>query len=80
MYLFLCRRTQGYVSTLSDRTNAANSWGANYFVSIHINAGGGTGFESFVYPGVGTPTTTYQSTIHNEVMKLINYRIEGKTK
>lgn len=34
--------------TLSQRTNAANSWGADYFVSIHINAGGGTGFESYV--------------------------------
>lgn len=26
--------------TLTQRTNAANSWGADYFVSIHINAGG----------------------------------------
>lgn len=44
----LMSRTGDTYPTLSDRTNAANSWGANYFLSIHINAGGGTGFESFV--------------------------------
>lgn len=51
-------RTGDQTVSLGQRTNAANSWGADYFLSIHINAGGGTGFESFIYPGVGTPTTT----------------------
>ena len=74
----LMSRTGDTYPTLSDRTNAANSWGANYFLSIHINAGGGTGFESFVYPGVGTPTTTYQSTIHSEIMKLSQLSDRGK--
>ncbi|MCM3454392.1 N-acetylmuramoyl-L-alanine amidase [Heyndrickxia oleronia] len=74
----LMSRTGDTYPTLSDRTNAANSWGANYFLSIHINAGGGTGFESFVYPGVGTPTTTYQSTIHSEIMKLNQLSDRGK--
>ena len=77
VYILMSRTGDTY-PTLSDRTNAANSWGANYFLSIHINAGGGTGFESFVYPGVGTPTTTYQSTIHNEVMKLNQLSDRGK--
>ena len=27
----------------------ANSWGADLFISIHFNAGGGDGFESLVY-------------------------------
>ncbi|GIN38441.1 N-acetylmuramoyl-L-alanine amidase [Heyndrickxia oleronia] len=74
----LMSRTGDTYPTLSDRTNAANSWGANYFLSIHINAGGGTGFESFVYPGVGTPTTTYQSAIHSEIMKLNQLSDRGK--
>jgi N-acetylmuramoyl-L-alanine amidase len=30
---------------LSERSNMANSWGADYFVSIHYNAGGGDGVE-----------------------------------
>lgn len=36
--LLLSRTSDQYVS-LSDRTNAANSWGADFFLSIHINAG-----------------------------------------
>src|SRR5690606_13418747 len=36
-------RTGDTYPTLSARTNAANSWNADLFISIHINAGGGTG-------------------------------------
>lgn len=46
-------RTSDQTVSLTQRTNAANSWGADYFLSIHINAGGGTGFEDYIYPGVG---------------------------
>lgn len=74
----LMSRTGDTFPSLSDRTNAANAWGANYFLSIHINAGGGTGFESYVYPGVGAPTTTYQTTIHDEVMKVNQLSDRGK--
>lgn len=34
---------------LSAVCNDANSWGADLFVSIHFNAGGGDGYEAFVY-------------------------------
>ncbi|MGE6261089.1 N-acetylmuramoyl-L-alanine amidase [Heyndrickxia sporothermodurans] len=74
----LMSRTGDTFPSLSDRTNAANAWGANYFLSIHINAGGGTGFESYVYPGVGAPTTTYQTAIHDEVMKVNQLSDRGK--
>ena len=35
--------------SLNTICNRANGWGANLFVSIHFNAGGGDGFESLVY-------------------------------
>lgn len=54
-------RTGDQTVSLSERTNAANAWGADFFLSVHINAGGGTGYEDYVYPGVGAPTTTYQN-------------------
>lgn len=40
---------------ISTRTNLANKWGADYFVSIHYNAGGGDGVEAIhsVYCGNG---------------------------
>ncbi|MCY7763391.1 N-acetylmuramoyl-L-alanine amidase [Bacillus spizizenii] len=75
--LLLSRTSDQYVS-LSDRTNAANNWGADFFLSIHINAGGGTGFESYIYPGVGVPTTTYQSAIHSNVIQAVDFADRGR--
>lgn len=74
----LMSRTGDQSLTLTQRTNAANSWGADFLLSVHINAGGGTGYEDYVYPGVGAPTTTYQSNIHSEVMKLVDFNDRGK--
>lgn len=41
--------------SLAERVRLANNWGANYFVSIHYNAGGGDGVESIhsIYMGKG---------------------------
>ena len=36
-------------ASLSSRTRMANDWGADLFVSIHCNAGGGTGTETYSY-------------------------------
>lgn len=33
--------------SLNKRAQMANGWGADYFVSIHCNAGGGTGVETY---------------------------------
>ena len=71
-------RTGDSFLSLSQRTKDANAWGANYFMSIHINAGGGTGFETFVYRGSGKPVTTYQDFIHDEILKVIDLRDRGK--
>lgn len=57
---------------LSERTAIANKLKADYFISVHINAGGGTGFESYIYNGnVGSATIAYQNVIHAEIMKVI---------
>ena len=42
-------RTSDVFVSLSSRTNAANKWGADFYLSIHINSGGGTGFETYRY-------------------------------
>src|SRR5699024_6410703 len=46
----MSRKTDKTVS-LKSRTDEANKWVADLFLSVHINAGGGTGFESFIYNG-----------------------------
>ncbi|OIK15747.1 N-acetylmuramoyl-L-alanine amidase [Bacillus sp. MUM 116] len=71
-------RTGDETVSLTERTDAANNWKADYYLSIHINAGGGTGFESYIYPGVGAPTTTYQDIIHGEVLKVVDFVNRGK--
>jgi len=41
-------------SSINARWRGANEWGADYFISIHVNAGGGTGAETFFYKDGGT--------------------------
>jgi N-acetylmuramoyl-L-alanine amidase len=74
----LLSRTGDYTVSLTERTDAANNWGADYYLSIHINSGGGTGFESYIYPGVGAPTTTIQNIIHAEILKLVDFANRGE--
>lgn len=73
-------RTDDRFLELSERAAIANKLKANYFISIHINAGGGTGFESYVYNGnVSQATIAYQNVIHGEIMKAIGgVRDRGK--
>jgi N-acetylmuramoyl-L-alanine amidase len=74
----LMSRTGDQTKSLTERTDAANSWGADFLLSVHINAGGGTGYEDYIYPGVGAPTTTYQDNIHGEVMKIVDFYDRGQ--
>ena len=63
---------------LSARAQLANDFGADYFVSIHVNAGGGTGFESFIYTSAPTETATYQTTVHQAIMQEIDVTDRGE--
>lgn len=65
---------------LSERANFANQLEANLFVSFHHNAGGGTGFESFVYPGTRDGETgKVQDTVHSNIMEyLSSYSVEDR--
>src|SRR5699024_3046023 len=64
-------RTKDRSLTLKDRTNAANAWEANMLVSIHINAGGGRGFESYMYNGAfkgKEKTREMQKVLHEAIL------------
>src|SRR5699024_11242296 len=76
----MSRKTDKTVS-LKSRTDEANKWGADLFLSVHINAGGGTDFESYVYNGdIELKKKKVHTTIHNEIMKQINVTDRGKKK
>lgn len=56
--------------SLKQRTDMANSWGADYLISIHINAGGGTGYEDYIFNGTTQSTTVnLRNIIHSEIVK-----------
>src|SRR5690625_3680722 len=71
--------------SLAQRTNDANRWGADYFLSIHINAGGGTGYEDYIYNGLSNSSKTakLRDIVHSEmnrVLKKYNITNRGKKK
>ena len=54
-YVVDLRMNPGSMDSLAEIANDANKWGANLFVSNHFNAGGGDGFECFVYSAKTVP-------------------------
>lgn len=76
----MTRSTDVFIS-LSQRANMANSWGADYFISLHNNAASpsATGFETFVYNGgVSQKTKQFQNAIHGAIASKIGIRDRGK--
>ncbi len=73
-------RTTDKTMSLAQRVNDANSWGADYFLSVHVNAGGGTGYEDFIYNGnVSNKTISNRSTLHNAITGMLaGIRNRGK--
>lgn len=76
----LSRATDRTLS-LKERTDLANKWRADLLLSIHVNAGGGTGFESFIYHGKFAnkeQTDRWRGLIHDEIVRKTAYRDRGK--
>lgn len=64
------RKTRGHEQTLplSKRDDEADAWGADVFIAPHINAGRGTGLESFIFKKVNGATVALQNIVHMEVL------------
>lgn len=75
-------RTGDSYPTLTQRTNEANSWGADLFLSIHINSGGGTGYEDYIYSQLSNSSSTakIRDIIHNEIVDRVDMANRGKKK
>ena len=79
----LMTRTTDTTLSLRARTNIANRNNADFFLSIHNNAAGGSGFETYIYNGaLRSNTRTYQNIIHDSTFRAIgnkyNVRDRGK--
>ncbi|GGE85050.1 N-acetylmuramoyl-L-alanine amidase [Priestia taiwanensis] len=66
------RWSDTYVS-LDQRCQIANNANADFFLSIHINAGGGTGYEDYIYSGLSStgPTAQKRDIFHNAVVPVL---------
>lgn len=67
--------------TLNQRTNMANAWGADFVLSVHINAGGGTGYEDFRHSNQSASSVSgrIQREIHAAVMtSLSSFRVADR--
>lgn len=62
-------RTGDQEVALSMRASLANNQQADFFCSIHVNAGGGTGFESYIHPAAPPRTEALAQVIHREVAR-----------
>lgn len=63
-------RTTDKSLSLDQRTDAANSWNADFFLSVHINAGGGTGYEDYRYNtlAISSWSGKIHAAVHNAIM------------
>jgi len=57
-------------TSLSARYNMANTNNADYFISIHCNAGGGRGTETLIYKGGGMAEGLANS-VQNEIVRYV---------
>lgn len=66
-------RTKDVTLSLAQRTQMANDWKADYLLSVHVNAGGGTGYEDYMYNGkVPSLTARFRDYIHDEIVKEVS--------
>lgn len=54
-----------YDVSLRERTDRANAFGADIYLSVHHNAGGGSGIEVYTYLNVGAQTLAYQKLVYD---------------
>lgn len=75
-------RTDDKTVSLSQRTNDANAWGANFFLSVHINSGGGTGYEDYIYNKLSenSHTARIRDIIHSEIVKSLGTGVRNRGK
>ena len=77
-------RTTDVFLELSERTDKANKWGADCFVSFHCNSAtdsSAKGFETFVYNGsIGPDTIAFQNVMHQEILRQIGANVVDRGK
>ena len=73
--------TVDYASSESEQLKGivakANAQRLDYFISLHLNSGGGTGTETYVAPGAATTTRNKATDVNNAVVASCNFTNRG---
>jgi N-acetylmuramoyl-L-alanine amidase len=67
--------------SLSARADKANAWGADVFISFHINAAGATahGYEDFIHTSESSGSQKLQDAVHAKVLPVLKkYNISDR--
>ncbi|WP_067727579.1 N-acetylmuramoyl-L-alanine amidase [Oceanobacillus damuensis] len=77
-------RTSDSSKSLDQRTDEANSWGADYYLSIHCNAfnGSAQGYEDYIHSSLSdsSQTAAYRDILHAEISRVNELTNRGKKK
>ena len=80
----LMSRSSDLTKSLQQRTDEANAWGADYYLSIHCNAfnGSAQGYEDYIHSNLSDSSLTarYQDILHTEITKLNQLTNRGQKK
>ncbi|MCF6136289.1 N-acetylmuramoyl-L-alanine amidase [Pseudalkalibacillus berkeleyi] len=76
----LMTRSNDETLSLEQRTTYANNKNADFYLSVHHNAAGGSGFESYIYNGsIPSATKEIQRIIHKEIVFTTNkYNVKDR--
>lgn len=77
-------RTADITRSLKERTDDANAWDADYFLSIHVNAFNDSahGYEDYIHNSLSDSSRTalIRDIMHEEIVKVNNLHNRGKKK
>lgn len=68
--VFLTRDSDKFIE-LVQRSSFSNAKHADVFLSVHINAGFGTGYESFIYENPSPGSMQLQTYLHQEIKNVL---------
>lgn len=75
-------RTDDSDVSLEERSSDANSWGADYFLSVHVNGfdGSAQGYEDYIYEGLSDSSETAQirDVMHEEITDAVDFVNRGQ--